>query len=102
MSGHRAQPPWAGSTRADDLPKDWRKRRGHVLERDPVCRLRLVCDGAPTTEVDHIGERTDHRLHMLRGVCHPCHRTRSLGQAAQARGAGPTRRRPAERHPGLL
>jgi 5-methylcytosine-specific restriction protein A len=92
---------WAGSRRAADLPKDWKKRHDYILARDPICMLRTHCHGALSEEVDHIGQRTDHRLHMLRGACTPCHTHRTQAQAQAARGAGPTRRRPVEQHPGI-
>jgi 5-methylcytosine-specific restriction enzyme A len=97
---------WAGSTRAANLPADWKARRARVLRRDPVCTLRTHCAGAPSVEVDHAGDKHDHRLEMLRGVCTDCHLHRTLAQAATARtaqAARPNRRlRPAERHPGLI
>lgn len=97
----RQRKAWAGSDRAAHLPGDWPARRRAVLRRDPICMLRTHCHGSLSAEVDHIGERTDHRLEQLRGVCSACHHKRTDAQAQQARGAGPTRRRPAERHPGL-
>jgi 5-methylcytosine-specific restriction endonuclease McrA len=33
---------------------EYRAERGRVLAGNPPCTLRLVCDGAPATEADHI------------------------------------------------
>lgn len=93
---------WASSNRRADLPPDWSRRRDRVIARDPVCTIRTHCHGDLSTEADHIGASTDHRLEMLRGACTPCHKARTNAQAQQARGAGPLRRRPPEAHPGLV
>lgn len=92
---------WASSNRQSTLPADWPRLRRLILARDPVCTIRTHCHGDLSTEADHIGEPTDHRLEMLRGACKACHKARTQGQAMQARGAGPLRRRLAEPHPGL-
>jgi 5-methylcytosine-specific restriction protein A len=93
-----APAPWAGSTRRATLPKDWDKRRAAVLARDWVC----MCDGCPQcehvlpdwrhcyrppTDCDHIGDRLDHSLGNLRGLCHPCH-TQHTHQQSDAAKAG--------------
>ena len=90
---------WEGKRRAS-LPPDWRKIRARILRRDPLCRLAYddICEGR-SVEVDHIGEADDHRLHMLRGVCTPCHKRRTQQQAQEAR---PSRARLQEPHPGRL
>ncbi len=82
-------PPWAGSTRKASLPADWQKISAAVIARDPVCTLQLDgCQGA-SVQADHIGDRLDHRMSNLRGVCVPCHlkRTSQQAHAAQARPA---------------
>ena len=90
--------PWSTSARRADLPTNWRSLRARILWRDPSCRLRLEGCTRVSTEVDHAGERTDHRPHMLRGVCHSCHVKRTREQAMAAR---PPTNRPPESHPGL-
>jgi 5-methylcytosine-specific restriction enzyme A len=92
---------WAGSNRRARLPDDWHQRRATVIERDPTCRLRIVCHGAPSTEADHIQAGDDHRLTNLQGVCLPCHARKSSGEGHAARYRNP-RRRPTEQHPGLF
>lgn len=79
------------------LPKDWEKRRRLVLQRDPFCRLRTKCNGAPSTEVDHIVAGDDHRIDRLQGVCTPCHLHKTATERPRIR-----QTRPTENHPGLL
>jgi hypothetical protein len=87
--------PWASSSRRATLPPDWPTIRAHILERDTACQLAYSgtwrtrtgpasCTGH-ALEVDHIGAPDDHRPHMLRGVCPPCHRRRTQQQATAAR-----------------
>ncbi|MGH3760266.1 HNH endonuclease [Actinophytocola sp.] len=91
--------PWARSTRRTRLPPDWPRIRARVLRRDPICRL---CGTAPSTEVDHIRPGDDHSDTNLRGVCTPCHRTKSAHEGGTAAAARRSRRRPPEPdHPGL-
>jgi hypothetical protein len=101
---------WKGERRAD-LPSNWSSTIvPAILNRDPTCQLhypdewqvasRTVHCTIISTEVDHRGDRRDHRSHMLRGVCHECHARRTREQSAQARGIL-GRLRPGERHPGL-
>ena len=85
---------WSGSTRRARLPKDWPQRRRIVLERDPFCRIRTHCTGAPSTEVDHIRAGDDHNYANLQGACQPCHRHKTATER-------PTARRADEPHPGL-
>lgn len=73
---------WAGSTRRQRLPSNWEKLRRFVLQRDPVCKL---CDQRLSTEVDHIERGDDHNVDNLQGVCSPCHRDKTLREAAEAR-----------------
>lgn len=92
---------WHTSTRASRLPKDWAKRRKAVLERDVVCQ---ICFVRAATVADHIEPMTDnHELEALQGACEPCHRQKTAKEAAAFRAAAPrpTRKRPAEDHPGL-
>ena len=85
--------PWQGSTRHDTLPDDWPSRVAYVLARDPVCTLQLAGCTGDSTQVDHAGPRTDHDVGSLRGVCGPCHASRSGAQGA----AGRVRRQPRPR-----
>src|SRR5690349_6694228 len=60
------------------LPPDWdRVIRPRILHRDPACKLHTHCWGAPSTEVDHIGDPSDHSDDNLRGVCQRCHAHRT-------------------------
>lgn len=59
--------------------------RRYILERDVVCQLGYACCTGQAVEVDHVlglaavgAEVNDPDL--LRGVCRPCHRQRSLQQ----------------------
>lgn len=91
---------WESSDRAARLPPDWPRIRARILARDPVCR---ICRRRPATEVDHIQRGDDHRPHNLRGVCSPCHASKSGregGQAAAARRVPASR--PPEKHPGYI
>ncbi len=77
---------WRGSTRRTELPPDWARRRRRVLERDPICTLGTTCGGlALATECHHVGDKHDHSLANLAGVCEPCHMAATLAQAAEAR-----------------
>lgn len=92
---------WRGSGRVKRLPPGWKKIRARILERDPVCK---ICGVRPSRFCDHILAMTDdHSEAGLQGVCGPCHDQKSAreGQAAAAAIDRPTRKRPAEQHPGL-
>ena len=49
MPGGSGMSGWEGSNRRARLPDDWPQRRAAILKRDPTCRLRIVCQGAPST-----------------------------------------------------
>lgn len=69
-----------------------------MLERDGHrCQIGYgdICVGT-ANQVDHIGDRDDHRLENLRAACGPCHQRRS---SQQGRAARPSERRPPEPHP---
>lgn len=96
---------WAGSNRRAELPADWYTViRPAVLQRDEHrCRNRIdgrVC-ARPANQVDHIGNKDDHRIEMLQALCADCHAVKSSRQGNDARWAV-RRQRPAERHPGLI
>lgn len=76
--------PWDGSTRRASLPRDWEGRRRIVLDRDPVC---TICGLMTSREVHHLGDRNDHRIEMLAGVCSDCHGKESSRQGNAAQGA---------------
>lgn len=77
---------WHGSTRRAQLPPDWARRRRTVLQRDPLCTLAITCGGlALSTECHHTGDKRDHSLENLAGVCANCHRAATQQQAAEAR-----------------
>lgn len=81
-----ARKAWAGSTRRTELPPDWEKRRRKVLERDPICTDGRACQGlALSREVHHTGDKHDHSLEALAGVCRACHTAATQEQAAAAR-----------------
>jgi 5-methylcytosine-specific restriction endonuclease McrA len=95
---------WVGSNRRAELPPDWYTAiRPAVLRRDEYrCRNRIdgqVC-GRRANQVDHIGDRHDHRPEMLQALCAECHAKKSSRQGNDARWAV-RRQRPPERHPGL-
>ncbi|MGW3486545.1 HNH endonuclease [Streptomyces sp. NPDC001054] len=98
---------WSGSNRRAELPPNWYTDiRPRVLARDEYrCRNRTggrVC-GRWANQVDHIGDKNDHRPEMLQALCAQCHGRKSSAQGNAARWAPAARRdRPAERHPGLL
>ncbi|EFL07203.1 MULTISPECIES: hypothetical protein [Actinomycetes] len=95
--------------RAAPLPPDWAERRAACLERDEYRCRHTYSDGtrcAETTrlEADHIGDRDDHRIEMLRTKCTWHHRRRTAAQGGQAAAAKRRRRsrhqHPADRHRG--
>jgi 5-methylcytosine-specific restriction protein A len=88
------------SWRRSPLPRDWRRRRLRVLERDGYrCQIRGPKCAGKAAEVDHIDRDDDHRLVNLRSGCGPCHHSRT-GRQAQA--AQTAHYRPRITHPGLL
>jgi 5-methylcytosine-specific restriction endonuclease McrA len=96
---------WEGSNRRAELPADWYTAiRPFVLARDEYrCRNRTdgrVC-GRRANQVDHIGDKHDHRPEMLQALCADCHAAKSSRQGNDARWAV-RRQRPKERHPGLI
>jgi hypothetical protein len=101
-------PGWANSDRRETLPPDWESRvRPVILERDQRrCQWRTrrgIC-GRYATDVDHIGDRDDHRPENLQALCTPHHRHKSSGEGGRARWAKAKSRRTREPrpHPGTI
>ncbi len=97
-------PAWAGSDRRDTLPSNWKTIRRRILDRDNY-RCTWVDNGNRCTQVanqvDHMGDRSDHRDSVLRSLCAWHHGKVSSAQGNAARWRF-TMRRPDERHPGML
>jgi 5-methylcytosine-specific restriction endonuclease McrA len=92
---------WTDSNRRDELPADWYTRiRPMILERDGY---RCQACGRPATDVDHIGDKHDHRPANLQALCGWCHRRKTSRQGNQSPNRQRvTEARPGERHPGLM
>lgn len=91
---------WEGSNRRSELPSDWYTRiRPAVLQRDGHrCRQ---C-GAPANQVDHVGDRHDHRPENLQALCDWCHKRKTSLQGNRSPNRTTVREaRGPERHPGL-
>jgi 5-methylcytosine-specific restriction protein A len=75
---HRqAQERRRGKTAERGYDGDHRRLRAAVLGEFPVCQLRIVCDGAVATDLDHIipiERRPDLRLERsnVQSSCGPC------------------------------
>lgn len=120
-------PDWDGSTRRETLPPDWNSRiRPAVFRRDgrrctwleglPEGGFATYMTGQynpairctrPATEVDHAGDRLDHRIEACRSICHEHHQPHSGRQGGRASAAARARRRaqrfrPPEPPPGLI
>lgn len=95
------------SARTTPLPRNWPAIRRRILKRDGYTCTNLNhlgqrC-GQPATDVDHIGDPTDHSDANLRSLCTACHKRRSSSQGGKAAAAKRIpRKRPAEKHPGLI
>lgn len=96
------------SWRRMPLPQNWHLIRRNVLERDHyACQwpdpVTGIC-AALASDVDHIdpdGPQAD--LSNLRALCRMHHKLKSSREGAAAQHARqPRRRRPPEKHPGLL
>lgn len=86
--GHHVKIPWESSNRRAELPADWPTLRQQTLERDEHrCTWRTAGRRCPdqATDVDHIGDKDDHRLENLRSLCSPHHKARTARQATAAR-----------------
>jgi hypothetical protein len=96
----------ASRWRTTPLPPGWERLRKTVLERDG---WRCTWDehGARceerATDVDHIGNNTNHTLENLRSLCSAHHRSRTASQGGRA--ANEKRKqmmRRTRRHPGAI
>jgi 5-methylcytosine-specific restriction endonuclease McrA len=93
----------AWTSRGRDLPPGWPAIRAAVLARDGHRCTAIRADGTrcPETtrlEVDHIGDRHDHRPANLRTLCHWHHAYRTAAQSHAARRANTQ----APAHPGMM
>lgn len=94
---------WATSSRRDQLPPNWGSLRKRILARDPECQIRGDRCTGRSTQVDHINGNLDHSDGNLRGVCAPCHASRTSRQRLDAKAAKRAKRyRPQEKHPGSI
>lgn len=92
---------WQGSNRRAELPPDWYTRiRPMVLARDGH---RCQACGNAATDVDHIGDKHDHKPVNLQALCDWCHRQKTSRQGNLSPNRVKTNEaRNAERHPGLM
>jgi 5-methylcytosine-specific restriction endonuclease McrA len=93
--------PWSSSTRPGSTRAS-RALRAQTLAAWPICYLQYPGCTQTSTEDDHVQPvylRPDLDMDPSnhRGACKECHATKSAKEGHQAR---PTRRRPAEQHPG--
>jgi 5-methylcytosine-specific restriction protein A len=95
---------WTTSPRRSQLPADWPAIRRRILQRDSH-RCTWIDNNRrcpePATDVDHIGNPSDHTDNNLRSLCGWHHRRRTAMQGVAARQQPITQRRPSERHPGI-
>ena len=98
-----------GSWRTQPRPPGWHRTRRRILTRDNhQCQWptgQLIC-GAYANQVDHIiqpihgGTDEDENL---RALCYGHHKTKSSSEGGKAKAANRIpKRRPPERHPGLI
>lgn len=100
---------WQNSDRRDHLPPNWASLRKACFRRDGNRCTAKNAYGERCPEVaeecDHLGERDDHRLHMLTSLCSWHHGKKSGQQGAAARAKIIRRNkqkfRRTEAHPGL-
>lgn len=96
---------WTGSTRRSRLPADWDKRRTQTRDRAQGFCEGISLNGEPRwhvadcnrigTDCDHDKRGDDHSLTNLRWLSAPCHKHKTQAEK-------PTRKGPAEQHPGRL
>ena len=93
-------PGWVGSDRRARLPVDWSRLRVRLLRRDRyTCRIAGPRCTGRATEVDHVDRHGNDDDANLQAVCRACHPAKSGREGNAAR---PSRRRPAETHPGMI
>lgn len=94
---------WHNSIRNASLPSNWRSTlRPLVLRRDRwLCQIRYegYCT-VKATDVDHIGDRLDHRPANLQAACSACNQRKNVLTRPRARKV--SEHRPPEAHPGLV
>jgi 5-methylcytosine-specific restriction protein A len=98
---------WETSTRRTRLPADWKARRAAARRRAGGRCEGTLTDGTRCpnqgTDADHLIPGDDHSPANLRWLCRPCHIAKTTAEAAaRNRARAAARRRPPERHPGLL
>lgn len=97
-------PGWDNSDRRSRLPKDWSTRRTKVLERDHYeCRWVIAPNRLclmKATDVDHIKPGDDHSYTNLQSLCADHHQMKTIAERPLRRYY--SRKRPTERHPGLI
>lgn len=97
---------WSSSDRRSRLPKDWAKRRQECKRRAKGrCQAEPHAPGCNGigTECDHIIANDDHTPSNLQWLSEPCHKAKTTTDNAKAKAnRSALRKRPAERHPGLL
>ena len=95
---------WAGSSRRDRLPPNWKAICAAIRQRDGG-RCTWVEAGhrcrQAGTDVDHVVPGDDHRPENLRLLCPDHHKRKSSAEGNAARWRV-RERRPREAHPGLL
>lgn len=94
---------WKSSDRRQHLPANWRALRLEVADR-----AHWICEwveagqrcSAKGSECDHIGDRDDHRIEMLRWLCSAHHQADTQRRAQEARRKYAEPLRAPEAHPG--
>lgn len=74
-----------GTTAERGYAHGWPKVRSAKLAADPICEIRICCQGMVATEVDHIipiTKRPDLRLEWsnLQSACKPCNVAKARGK----------------------
>ena len=86
--GAHARPAWGGlprlSRRGRGYDAEYARNRPVILARDPVCTLRIRCQGAPSDQVDHIIPGAGSALGNLRGACRRCNHARGSARGGSA------------------